>query len=142
MTILKRLTIDFFLIAIFAGLIFLISMPFLAELEFNAAARLIEEGKWDKAELKFERAIKIDPFNSRYISGYADFLLRYSSEYNNKEPIFARSERLYTEAARILELVRYANVHNQKPLVEDELAFIAGYPEIAQKIFTMKPEAL
>lgn len=47
-----------------------------------------------------------------------------------------------TEAARILELVRYANVHNQKPLVEDELAFIAGYPEIAQKIFTMKPEAL
>ena len=43
------------------------------------------------------------------------------------------------EAARVLELVRYANVHNQKPLVEDELRFVATYPDIAQKIFTMAP---
>jgi homocitrate synthase NifV len=43
------------------------------------------------------------------------------------------------EAAEILELVRYANVHNQKPLVEDELRFIAKFPEIARKIFTMTP---
>jgi len=44
-----------------------------------------------------------------------------------------------TEATRILELVRYANVHNQKPLVDDELNFIACYPDIAHKIFTMTP---
>jgi len=43
------------------------------------------------------------------------------------------------EATRILELVRYANVHNQKPLVDDELDFIAKYPDIAHKIFTMTP---
>ena len=43
------------------------------------------------------------------------------------------------EAAKILELVRYANVHNQKPLVDDELKFIARYPDIARKIFTMAP---
>jgi homocitrate synthase NifV len=43
------------------------------------------------------------------------------------------------EATRILELVRYANVHSQKPLVDDELKFIAKYPDIAQKIFTMTP---
>jgi homocitrate synthase NifV len=43
------------------------------------------------------------------------------------------------EAADVLELVRYANVHNQKPLVEDELRFIAKYPEIARNIFTMSP---
>jgi len=43
------------------------------------------------------------------------------------------------EATRILELVRYANVHNQKPLVDDELNFIAKYPDIAHKIFTMTP---
>ena len=29
------------------------------------------------------------------------------------------------QATEILELVRYANVHNQKPLVDDELKFIA-----------------
>ncbi len=43
------------------------------------------------------------------------------------------------EATKILELVRYANVHTQQPLVEDELRFIAKYPEIARKIFTMAP---
>jgi isopropylmalate/homocitrate/citramalate synthase len=43
------------------------------------------------------------------------------------------------EAAEVLELVRYANVHNQKPLVQDELKFVASYPDIARKIFTMKP---
>jgi len=43
------------------------------------------------------------------------------------------------EATQVLELVRYANVHNQKPLVDDELKFIARYPEIARKIFTMAP---
>ncbi|MBU0478545.1 homocitrate synthase [bacterium] len=43
------------------------------------------------------------------------------------------------EATKILELVRYANVQTQKPLVEDELRFIAKYPEIARKIFMMTP---
>jgi len=43
------------------------------------------------------------------------------------------------EAVKILELVRYANVHTQKPLVKDELVFIAEHPDIAKKIFTMTP---
>ena len=41
------------------------------------------------------------------------------------------------EATRVLELVRYANVHNQKPLIDDELKFVAKYPDIAETIFTM-----
>ena len=43
------------------------------------------------------------------------------------------------EATKILELVRYANVQTQKPLVKDELLFIARYPEIAKKILTTTP---
>lgn len=43
------------------------------------------------------------------------------------------------EAAQVLDLVRYANVHNQKSLVDDELKFIAKYPDIARKIFSMTP---
>ena len=45
------------------------------------------------------------------------------------------------EANEILELVRYANVEAQKPLVEDELLFIAKYPQIAKKLLTMVPLA-
>ncbi len=43
------------------------------------------------------------------------------------------------EATKILELVRYGNVHNQKPLTEVELRFIAEYPEMARKIMTVTP---
>jgi len=43
------------------------------------------------------------------------------------------------EAEEILEMVRYANVEAQKPLVEDELIFIAKYPAIAKKLLTLRP---
>jgi homocitrate synthase NifV len=45
------------------------------------------------------------------------------------------------EATRILELVRYANVHTQKPLVKRELLFIARHPEIARQLMTVTPLA-
>jgi len=43
------------------------------------------------------------------------------------------------QANEILELVRYANVESHKPLVEEELLFIAKYPDIAKKLLTMTP---
>ena len=43
------------------------------------------------------------------------------------------------EAREVLELVRYANVESQRPLVEDELIFIARYPRIARKLLTLTP---
>ena len=43
------------------------------------------------------------------------------------------------EAEEILELVRYANVHTQKPLTDVELRFVAQYPEIARELMTMTP---
>jgi hypothetical protein len=43
------------------------------------------------------------------------------------------------EAEKVLELVRYANVCAQKPLVEEELLFIARYPDIARKLLTLTP---
>jgi len=43
------------------------------------------------------------------------------------------------EAREILDLVRFANVHTQKPLTQEELIFIARYPMIARKIMTVSP---
>jgi homocitrate synthase NifV len=54
----------------------------------------------------------------------------------NKLEVKFKNEK---EAVKILELVRYANVHTQKPLTRDELLFIAKYPDIAKKVFTMSP---
>ena len=43
------------------------------------------------------------------------------------------------QAEEILELARYANVESHKPLVDDELHFIARYPEIAKELLTLTP---
>ncbi|MBI2852192.1 MAG: homocitrate synthase [Chloroflexi bacterium] len=43
------------------------------------------------------------------------------------------------DAEDILELVRYANVLAQKPLVTDELVFIARYPDVARELMTLVP---
>ncbi len=43
------------------------------------------------------------------------------------------------EARNILELVRYANVHTQKPLTDSELRFIYFFPDIAAKVMTVTP---
>ena len=45
------------------------------------------------------------------------------------------------EATRILELVRHANVHTQKPLTKRELLFIARYPDVARELMTVTPLA-
>ncbi len=55
--------------------------------------------------------------------------------YDNYDLNFKNEE----EARQLLELVRFANVHKQKPLVREEFLFIAEYPRIAETILTMQP---
>jgi isopropylmalate/homocitrate/citramalate synthase len=62
------------------------------------------------------------------VSGFSHLMGRMAVSFKDTE-----------EARRILELVRYANVEAQKPLVEDELLFIAKYPQIAKKLLTLTP---
>lgn len=62
------------------------------------------------------------------ISGFSHVMGKLEVSFKNRE-----------EANEILELTRYANVESHKPLVEDELLFIAKYPEIARKLLTLAP---
>jgi homocitrate synthase NifV len=62
------------------------------------------------------------------ISGFRHVMGKMEVSFHNREG-----------ANEILELVRYANVESQRPLVEDELLFIAKYPQIARKLLTLKP---
>jgi len=62
------------------------------------------------------------------ISGFSHIMGNIEVSFKNDE-----------EAREVLELVRYANVESHKPLVEDELLFIAKYPKIAKKLLTLTP---
>jgi len=62
------------------------------------------------------------------ISGFRHLMGKMNVSFSSRE-----------QAAEILELVRYANVEVHKPLVEEELLFIAKYPQIARKLLTLNP---
>jgi len=62
------------------------------------------------------------------ISGFRHLMGKMEISFKNRD-----------EAERVLELVRYANVLAQKPLVADELRFIAKYPDIAKELMTIAP---
>lgn len=77
-------------------------------------------------------------------SGTAGFIHIMDKLVKNNIEYFQENDIIFTdkaEAEHILELVRYANVLAQKPLVEDELMFIYKYPQIAKKLLTLSPLA-
>ena len=85
-----------------------------------------ELGRGEPEVIETGRSITIGEYSG--IKGFRNVFEKLEIEFQSDE-----------EARAILELVRYANVSTQKPLVEDELLFIARYPEQARKILTLDP---
>jgi isopropylmalate/homocitrate/citramalate synthase len=87
-----------------------------------------ELGRGDPVMVETGREIVTGQYSGT--SGFGHVMGKLDITFKNRE-----------EANEILELVRYANVESHKPLVEDELVFIARYPAIARKLLTMTPLA-
>lgn len=85
-----------------------------------------ELGRGEPEIIETGRKITVGEYSG--VKGFRNVYGKLEIEFKNDE-----------EATKILELVRYANVHTQKPLTEDELKFIADYPQIAKKIMTVTP---
>jgi homocitrate synthase NifV len=85
-----------------------------------------ELGRGEPEIIETGRNITVGEYSG--IKGFRNVYEKLQVEFHDEE-----------EANKILELVRHANVHNQKPIVEDELKFIAKHPDIARKLFTMSP---
>jgi len=85
-----------------------------------------ELGRGEPEVIETGRKITVGEYSG--IKGFRNVYGKIEIEFKNDD-----------EATNILELVRYANVHTQKPLVEDELRFIAAYPKIAKQIMTVTP---
>ncbi|MCD6413473.1 MAG: homocitrate synthase [Elusimicrobia bacterium] len=85
-----------------------------------------ELGRGEPEIIETGRQIIVGEYSG--IKGFRNVYEKLEVEFKSKE-----------EARKILELVRYANVHKQKPLVKDELIFIAKYPDITREILTVEP---
>ena len=89
---------------------------------------------YDYNELGRGKTIMIET-GRKITTGEYSGISAFTHSYNHFNIDFKSDE----EARQILELVRYANVHKQRPLVKEEFIFIAEYPKIAKKILTMTP---
>ena len=86
-----------------------------------------ELGRGDPEMVETGREICAGEYSG--ISGFSHIMSdRMSWHFKDKE-----------EAQQVLELVRFANVLSHKPLVEDELLFIARYPHTARRLLTLTP---
>ncbi|MCH8864230.1 MAG: homocitrate synthase [Chloroflexi bacterium] len=85
-----------------------------------------ELGRGEPVKVETGREIIAGQYSG--ISGFSHIMGKMDVSFSSRE-----------EASEILELARYANVESQKPLVEDELLFIAKYPKIAKKLLTLTP---
>ena len=85
-----------------------------------------ELGRGEPVQVETGREIIAGQYSG--VSGFSHVMGKMDVSFSNKE-----------EANEILELARYANVESHKPLVEDELLFIAQYPKIARELLTLKP---
>ena len=85
-----------------------------------------ELGRGDPIIIETGRSITTGEYGG--IKGFRNVYGKLKIKFNNDH-----------QARTILELVRYANVHTQKPLVDDELLFIAKYPKQASRILTVTP---
>jgi isopropylmalate/homocitrate/citramalate synthase len=85
-----------------------------------------EVGRGDIERIETGRLITTGEYSG--IKGFKSVAGKYKLKFRDEE-----------EAREILELVRYANVLTQKPVTEDEMTFIAHYPDLARKIMLVQP---
>ncbi|MDD3925297.1 MAG: homocitrate synthase, partial [bacterium] len=85
-----------------------------------------ELGRGEPEIIETGRMITVGEYGG--IKGFRNVYEKLEIEFQNDE-----------EAATILELTRYANVHTQKPLTDSELRFIARYPDVARQLLTVTP---
>ena len=85
-----------------------------------------ELGRGEKEHIETGRIITTGEYGG--IKGFLHVFNQLGAEFDNEE-----------EAKKVLELVKYANAHTQKPLTKEELLFIKNNPEISRKILTITP---
>ena len=101
MQLVLRIIIDVLLIAAVILLMIVVITPLLAEMQFETAQKAAKDYLWNSAELRFNEAIKIDPFNSEYPYRYAQFLKRKSIYQDNPIETLLAAEDFYKYALEL-----------------------------------------
>ena len=95
----KQIAVIIVLMAGFVCLVAIVIAPFMAELRFDSAEKLIAQYRWKDAEADLGQAIAIDPYNSQYPARLGEFLLVQASYKGHKTPLLKKAEEYYRRAS-------------------------------------------
>jgi hypothetical protein len=97
----RQLAVNTALMAAFSFSAVIIVIPFVSELEMNAAKRYAAANQSQKAEEKFLNSIRIDPFNADRAARYGEFLLSQDKANDSKGLFLEKAKALYGRAASL-----------------------------------------
>lgn len=82
----------------FAAVTAVLALQFAADARFNEAQRLVDSYRWRRAEIYFTAARKLAPFNTEYLEGYGELMIRKGVYGRDTIPYLERAEDLYEKA--------------------------------------------
>ncbi|MFA5410657.1 MAG: carbohydrate-binding domain-containing protein [Candidatus Omnitrophota bacterium] len=97
----KKRIINLILSIIFIFIIVIIVLNFFADLQFNSAKKLESLYLWQEAKERYQLAIRINPFNTQYLSAYGDFLRDKSLYQKDRIAWLLMAEKLYNRALEL-----------------------------------------
>jgi len=94
----RRILISALLVVAFLFLEAILVFPLASEICFRTAGKLENGFQWRRAEELYRQASFLSPFDTKYLTEYADFLLRQSAYRKDKVALYKEAEELYVRA--------------------------------------------
>lgn len=94
----KKIVINSTLIFLLAGLVIVVVAPLVADMQFNIAQKREGSYRWRMAETKYRLAVKLDPFNTSYLTKCGNFLAQQSAYRIDTFLLLKEAEELYERA--------------------------------------------
>lgn len=96
-----KVMINMVLGGLLAAALSVITIPFLAERQFDAGKKLELTAGWPGAEVLYRKAVGFDPFDARYMEALADLLLRKNAYQKDAVQTLSEAEALYGRARKL-----------------------------------------
>ena len=93
----KRFTLNIILILAFLVTISAITVLFIADIKFNSAGAMDDAYRWNRADALYNEAVCLNPYNTVYLTEYAEFIINRGLYYKDKDAL-AKAEKLYERA--------------------------------------------
>jgi tetratricopeptide (TPR) repeat protein len=96
----RRFVINICLPVVFITAMTAVTLPFSAQIKFNAGRKFLINSQWEQAQEAYERAVRMMPLSSDYWIGYGEYLW-YRAIEEDDVGLWKQVEPAYIQAAKM-----------------------------------------